>query len=170
MPDVLDYSITFGDYSQEKSTVHLNIAKDDSILASRLAMVPLHTAILAVTDGVVMNSFLTDAAPVVTDFPTDARAQRESKWRVTYRDVTATFTQGSETIINPNHGKIYNAELPCATLDAALVNRKDDWTYDSATNLPAAWNTFKTQWEALVKSPSGGDVEVLNVHFVGRNT
>lgn len=170
MPDILSYSLSYGDYSREKSTTQLNIEKVDSILAARTAMLPLINAIGAVTDGVLMNSFLTDAAPVVTDFPSDAHAQRESKWLVTYRDVTNQFTEGAETFLNPNYGKLYKAEIPCATLTAALVNRKDDWTYDDATSLPAEWHTFKTQWESLVKSPSGGAVEVLNVHFVGRNT
>lgn len=78
-------------------------------------------------------------------------AQVESKWLVRYRD-TVDATQD-----------IMRREIACP--DLTLLQPNTDYL-----NLTAgAGLAFRTAFEALVVSPGGNPVEVVDVQFVGRN-
>ena len=97
-----------------------------------------------------------------TDPITEQWAQRESKWLVTYRDVTQ-FLDVSNTINNVGFGNVYQVEIPTAKLSLLPANT------DLIDLTVAPWPDFVTAFEAVQNSPTGGnEVEVVSVRHVGR--
>lgn len=149
------YLLTFLDYSVEKSpfqvvTVTPNAATHDDWKAD---MAALKTALGNITLGVIQQEVQTALVDVIDNTPpTDANAQREIKWLVSYKGNTSE--------------KIFRAEVPTAELTGHLLPASDmaDLT---ETDMAA----FVTAFEEVVRSPDNGTeaCTVLSIRAVGRN-
>jgi len=153
MPDKVN--LTYSDYGGEKSTFafsiqQLNSANLDNTL---IAIANLQSAIALVTDGLeVKRTVMTAVSGSGQGSSTNPTAQRELKWLITYKD-------------NVN-SKEYQHELPCPTLNANTLSGNPD---NDANLSYVDWITFKTNYEAVVKSPDGNAVTLQRVRLVGRN-
>lgn len=95
----------------------------------------------------------------------DHYVQRETKWLVTYKDITQFLDVGN-TINNVGFGNIYTLEIPCADLPIGIGAGKET-IIDLTVNPGLA---YKTAFEAVQNSPTGGnEVELLEIKHVGRN-
>lgn len=164
-------SFSFLDASNETSTVQFLVptisdalTSDDysdvwteaRALRAAIEAVTLGTTVKTVVQGIEFN------APVP---PTDKTAQRESKWLVTYVDNEPEFAVG---VPNPGYGRRFTAELPCANLELlGPTGSPSSSILDITTGVGLA---LKNAIENLVLAASGGNVVVLRVEHVGRNT
>ena len=147
-----EYSVTLLDYSREKSSVRFNTVQITAANfdAQMTAMLDLRNAIDGITLGaiqserrVAQNNVLTNVPPLSTT------AQRESKWLAVYVDTVT--------------GLLYRNEIP--TADPALLSNNSD----RITSFPAgALGTFKTAFEAVVRSPAGNTTSLQYLEFVGK--
>lgn len=127
-------------------------------------------AIITVTRGVVRQTGFTKTFLESFAVVTDAEAQRENKWLVSYRDTTQ-FLDVANTIANPGYGKIFNVEVATAKLTGLLLD--DRGVMD--INDGGVGEAFKDVLQANLRSPynnsaaSTPTIEVLEVAHVGRN-
>lgn len=145
-------SITYIDYSSEKSTVKVNSAllTSGNIVAQEAAFATLISAIGAITLGNPTHEKLTALdTSLANAAPSNPLAQRENKWLVRSLDNVT--------------GKILRNEIPCSDL-SNLVSGTDFVTNFTAGVMLA----FKTAWEAFVLSEDGNAVTVQSLEFVGK--
>lgn len=142
-------SVTLIDASNEKSTTRLNVRSLTDGATFATAFGNLQTEIDAITGGSLyeVNEFLTTRFTNVV--PSDG--DREQKWLVRYQD--------NSTL------RVYSNEIPNA--DWSTVTRITGTDYVDLSVAPAS--DFVTAFEALVASPAGNQVTVLDIRFVGRN-
>lgn len=161
---------TLRDYSGESATMGFNTGV---ITAGNLAGVltqfgALRTAIAAISLCEVAKEGLSVFRTNLSyTNPTDPNAQRERKWLVEYRDATEYFDAPTNSIPNEGFGKPFNVEIPGADLDLTDVLLPGTDIVDLTQTQIAA---FVTAFEALVKSPHGGAVEVFRITHIGKNT
>lgn len=161
MPSTL--TITYLDYSNERSTVGVNIPLVTAANFAATATL-INTLVLAAADiigGVISGRTLTIPATLSGTVPGDEEAQREEKWLIGYTDVSATLAAG---VNNPYYGKKFTVDLPTAELSTHLTPRSD-FADLAETDIAA----FVTAFEAIARSPAGGAVTVNYIKFVGRN-
>ena len=162
-------SFTLIDYNREKSTVNFNIAAITaaSLPGTLTQFGALRTAIEAITLGPVSDEALYVNRTKITNVPAiDPSAQRERKWLVQYEDVTQFFDDPVNAIPNAGYKKLFNVELATADLtgNRLLPNSDEaDLTEDSIA-------AFIGAFETLVKSPYGGDINIVRITAVGRNS
>lgn len=111
--------------------------------------------------GKVFNTKLSNTLPA------DKSAQRERKWLVVYEDNTQFFDAPVNAIPNEGYKKIFTNEI--GTADFSLLTGRNDTIEAGEVGEPAAITAFISAWNALVKSPHGGDARVLKLVGVGRN-
>ena len=149
------YAITYLDYSVEKSPLQVTTitptAANHDIWKSNMAA--LKTAIGDITLGVAQQEVQTALVDVLDNTPpTDANAQREIKWLVTYKGNTSE--------------KLFRAEIPTAELTGHLLPASDEADL-TETDMAAFVDAFET----LARSPDNGTeaCTVLSIRAVGRN-
>lgn len=125
----------------------------------------LRTAI----DGIIVGTIATETLKVFetklsNDLPADPTAQRESKWLVVYEDSLPFFDDPVNAIPNEGYKKVFTFEIPTADLSLLLPNT------DKMDISAGAGADFKTAFEAIARSPYGGNVTVLEVRHVGRRS
>lgn len=145
------YNIGLRDSSNEIGLSKWNIGDltSVSIAGALTEMGELEAAIDAVTLGSVASSAFGDSDNRAYSRPTDAQAQRGTKWTVSWED-TVTFQRNVNTI-------------PTANLDLLPIvggNRVEDLDLTAGAGL-----ALKTAIQALCKSPAGNPITVLRVYF-----
>lgn len=97
--------------------------------------------------------------------PTDQNAQRERVWVVHYEDVTAFFDDPVNSIPNAGFGKNFTVTIPTADFSGThlLANQAD------ADLTDADIAAFVTAFEAIARSPYGGNVNVVRIEAGGRS-
>lgn len=168
MPRFRTLSLNDFDGSNGSMTVNVDNTIDPVLATARWNLFKL--AIEFATRGLVVresDTFATQLAPA-SQPSADPLAQRQDKWILTYTDVTAWLNSPTNTIANPNLNKIFTLEIPTADLSLRVNNSEIIYT-ESMLNVPAAIGAVVNTFEALAKSPTGGDVNILRIHSVGRN-
>lgn len=158
-------SFQIEDYDGEKSVMQLNVGPITlaNFTALRDAIDDLKAALPGIIDGEIRKTTITEQFAESSSAVTDQNAQRETKWLVTYRDVTQFLDVGN-TINNVGFGNLYNVEIP--TADLGLLTGNDD-SLDLSVPAVAA---FVTAFEAVQNSPTGGnEIDVVRITHVGRN-
>lgn len=141
------------DFSNENSSFRVAGAAISSANydAQQTAVIALSDAIEAIIIGqLAERRFTSSVAQPNTVAPTNAFAQRELKWLVTYSDDVT--------------GDLQQAEIATPDLDQ-LVAGSD--VMDTGTGTPG--EDFVTAFEAFVKSAAGNAVSVISIRLVGRN-
>ena len=152
------------DFDGEKSKTSVNVGPltAANFTAKRAAINTLEGEIQGIISGRIRTTSINESFSVDTDPITEQWAQRESKWLVTYRDVTQFLDVGN-TINNVGFGNVYQVEIPTAKLILLPANT------DLIDLTVAPWPDFVTAFEAVQNSPTGGnEVEVVSVRHVGR--
>lgn len=169
MPHLDTVSVTFLDSGGEKGVLTINQPQRDEFADHLTALQPFLVAVAGVAGGAIGQTQISRIIRNTPTLPASRTIQRQNKFVCVYKDITETFTIGTEDFGNSNYGREFVIEIPCANLSVAgILNDRDEWTYDRLA--PAApWAAFKTAFEAYVKSPSGGDVELVRVVYVGRS-
>lgn len=162
MPSTL--SLTYRDYSGESAIVALNIP---IITAGNFAATQslINDLVLAADDillGVLRRRKINMITPGSGAVPSDEEAQRETKWVVHYTDVTANLAAG---VTNPYFGKSFTMSIGTAELTDHLGANSELAAIGDAGEVDA----FVTAFEAFMRSPSGGAVEVNQIKHKGRN-
>lgn len=158
-------TISFRDRSNEPTSFNPNL---DATLTPAAAFTALGNIIApAFNDGLILGLPLNytvsfkQASGIVGPQPDNAH--REVKWLVSYEDVSQFLDPPTNTVPNPYYLRIFVQELPCANPD--IVPAGTDvlpLTAPEAANFVAAYN-------ANAKSPVGGNANVIELRFVGRN-
>lgn len=158
-------TISILDASNEVGTFQVNTA---NITPGNLAAIQTGIAnMMTALEPLVRGSEKQRSFPVVVRFappiPADVEAQREDKWDVTYIDVSE-FLDVGETVPNPGFGKPYHVTIPTASRTDNMQSGTD------IVDITAGdWPAWITTFQAIAKSPTGGNVDVQQVKFVGRN-
>lgn len=165
-------ALSYVDYDKEITTMQYNIrdVTGGNIVTIQNEIQDLKDAIGEITRGNLAQTQISLIERQAVSYPNDASVQRERKWLVVAVDTTENFEQGAELIPNRNFGLKFTFEIGTALLDTNLLRNDGHWTYNPLTNLPADWANFKTAFQNLVLSPSGGTLRILDVLHVGRNT
>lgn len=159
-------TFTIEDYDAERSTMQLNIGPLTAInfTAVRDGIDAVKAALPALIDGEVRKTTISEQFAESTAPVTDQNAQRETKWLVTYRDITP-FLDVADAIQNVGYGNLYTVEIP--TADLGLLDGNSD-TLDLADPAVAP---FVTAFEAIQNSPTGGnETEIVSIRHVGRKS
>lgn len=159
---------TVMDYDREVATVSFNTAAITAVsLPGTLTQFgALRTALQGIIAGVLVGEGLyVNRTKLANTPPTDEDAQRERKWLVTYEDTTEFFDPPTNAIPNAGYRQLFSAEIPAADPVGRLLENTDIADLDNEDI-----DDFVTAWEALVKSPYGGAVNVVRITLVGRNT
>lgn len=155
------YKLSIRDNSRELTRSEFNI---DPIDVSNLGdILSAIGAFKTATDGIVLGvlakeALVMDETNLSALAPSNPVAQRGVKWSVQYADVTEYFDIGN-AIPNAGYQQIFTNTLGTADL-ALLANGAEDLVLTTG-----AGATFKTAFEALVKSPYGGSVSLLRVYY-----
>jgi hypothetical protein len=145
-------SITYIDYSGEKSTISFNCValSPGNVAAQETLLIALAAAIAPCVLGNKVKTEIVYAATTPDNTPaSDEGAQRELKWLVRYTD-------------NVN-GKVGRLEIPTAEGATHLVSNSD-LALDTGE-----MGALRTAIEAVVRSVDGNAITVLDIHIVGRN-
>lgn len=151
--------LTFCDASKEKATTSFNmdaIESDGSNYALlTAAFSTIKTALEGVTDGVIMEQALIAERTRLTNvYP--ANGHREHKWLIRYQDDTTL--------------KVYGMEVPNAVDTNVVYATGTDFWDMAVANRTQQMTAVITALESNVVSPTGGEITILSVQHVGRNT
>jgi len=166
------FARTYIDFSVEKSTIDFAIRDmtAGTIAALLTEAATLGSAIDDLSGGTLGKSqLIQDSANFNATPPTDPNAQRERKWLVRYRDITQFYDAPSTAFPNAGYGKTFTLEIPTADLSLLPAGHSDVIDADAA-GLNAAITAYITAFEAFQKSPYNGDVELVELVAVGRNS
>lgn len=144
------FSIT--DFSREVSTFQVNGINVSSANydAQQTQLIALSDAVIGISIGTVTKrEFVSSIAFPESGTPSNAFAQREMKWFVTYSDTVTGLLQSSEIACPDLALLVANTDLMDLTLAASAA--------------------FVTAFEAFVRSSDGNPVNVESVRVVGRN-
>lgn len=158
-------TITVEDYDFETSTTSINVGPITvaNTVAKHAAIDAYRAAVVNLVLGAVRKVSINEVFPESVEAVTNKLAQRESKWEVTFRDVTEFFDVAN-TISNVGYNETWTITIPTADLSLLEANQSElDLTGTEAA-------AYVTAAEAIVNSPWGGnEVEVVKIKHVGRN-
>jgi hypothetical protein len=161
-------TLGYVDYDGQHSVVRLNMPNTYLPLVEDVAWVLLKDAIANVTRGTLVNEINATSTQHASSATraSDPEANRQSKWLITYEDTMQWIEQ--DVYPNPNYLKLFQTELPCANLVLRSNNSDVVYVPNGAGNEPL-FEALVTQFELVVRSPSGGSVRVLQIKDVGRS-
>jgi hypothetical protein len=150
-----EYTLTYTDYGREKSPAKFvgPVPVQSGFDTWVGLMTSLKAAVAAITLGELAKETRSSYVDIVSnDAPTDANAQRERKWLVTYR---ANTTE-----------KLFRMEIPCAKVVGNLLPASDEADL-TATDMAA----FVSAFQAFQRSPDDATetVTIVSIRNVGRN-
>jgi len=148
-------TFTFNDHSNELSSFSVNA--EESVEATfednLTAAAALGTAAAALSIASYVKRQVAQIPFDSPATPSNFYAQREIKWRVSYRGAIS--------------GKLFQIEIPAPLQTANTVNGNTD----NANVSDTLWTNFITAFEAYAKSPDDNTegVEFVGAKLVGRN-
>lgn len=156
--------LKYRDFSRETSTMRLNTANMTAanLAAQQTALTTLAAAADTITTGIQAERGIQVDVQGSSTPPASEEAQIEKRWLILYNDTQQYLDPPTDSVLNPGFGKLFQTEWPCADPTDHLQTNSDlaDLT---ETDVAA----FVTAFEAYVRSPYGGAVNVLEMRFVG---
>lgn len=156
------YKLSIRDNSREITRSDFNI---DPITVGNIgdiltAIGTFKTAVDGIILGVLAKeSLVMDETNISAAAPTNPLAQRGIKWSAQYADNTAFFDAPVNAIPNAGYQQIFTNTIGTADL-SLLANGEEELSLTAGAGL-----AFKTAFEALIKSPYGGDAQLLRVYY-----
>lgn len=167
-------SITINDYDTQPGIVGFQVAEVTAanFVGIATALGTFRTTMMPLIRGLVIQSQLSILAKfdAATAPATDDQAQRGNKWRVQYRDNTE-FLDVGETVVNYGYRKTFDIEIPTANLTLRENNSDVIYTLSGGGVGAAEANieAFVAAVNNIVRSPYGGDAQVLMIEAVTRS-
>jgi len=161
------YTLSMRDYDRELSPMKVHVGQVTAIsLPGLLTQIGnFRSAVDGLTIGITAKENLSVFSTILSQLlPTNEFAQRETKWVVEYHDDTAFFDPPDNAIPNAGYLKPFDFEI--ATADLSLLADNSDELPLTETHAAA----LVTAFEAMARSPYGGEVVVDKIRQVGRNT
>lgn len=139
-----------------------------TLIGVAAGMDAIRTSLIDITNGVISGQMisLNDQYQSSATGSAIPESNRESKWLVTYEDIQPDLGIGTP---NPGYRKVFNFEVPTARLELRQNNSSVVWVKGGAANV-AVFNPFVVAINALLRSPYGGQGDVLQIEDVSRNT
>lgn len=156
------YKLSIRDNSREITRSDFNI---DPITVGNIgdiltAIGTFKTAVDGIILGVLAKeSLVMDETNISAAAPTNPLAQRGIKWSAQYADNTAFFDAPVNAIPNAGYQQIFTNTIGTADL-SLLSNGEEELNLTAGAGL-----AFKTAFDALIKSPYGGDAQLLRVYY-----
>jgi len=168
-----EITVTHLDYDNEKTSTGIRleaVAADGSNWAALLVSVAaIHAAIDGVCNGADNQITISTIQRLGNAPAVFSTAQRERKWLVTYQDDSEFLDPPTNSVPNPGYMKRYNFEL--GTADYQWLDDNSDVVYTpqmSVVEIPV--QALVDALEADAKSPNGGNIVIVEIRAVGRNT
>lgn len=163
------FTLSMLDYSREKSAFSVETGNVTAVsLPGLLTEISnFRAAVDGICLGVQSDEALRAYANDLSNTPpTDANAQIERAWLVTFEDNLPFFDDPVNSIPNEGFGRLFTVTIPTADIAAAgrLAPNSDE-----AVLTESGMAAFVTAFEAMARSPYGGTVNVISVRHVGRN-
>jgi len=170
-----NYSISINDYDGQTGIVGVQMAEltVGNFVGILTALGTLRTAMAPLIRGLMVQSQVSiiNRLAASTDKASDDQAQRGNKWRVSYRDNTPFLDAPTNSVVNYGYLKPFDVEIPTANL--TLRENNSDVIYTLASGGVGAAATdiedFADAFNNVVRSPYGGDAEVLLIEAVTRS-
>lgn len=165
-------SVTIEDFDGEKTTTQFWVQDMSALNFDSVAqdVDEVKDAIALMVRGVIREVSITKVYP--EDFVSvvnDPEAQRETKWKVTYRDTTQ-FLDAANTISNPGYGNLFVFEVGTAELTGHLLPNSEDVNMadqDVIDFIAGIQPNIRSPYNHSANAPS---VEVVSITHVGKNT
>lgn len=160
-------TISYRDYDGEVGSISINLGVVDGTNYDTVKanMQTLITSLGNIGLGNLASWTITDTTFVSRAKSTDVNADRERKFLLVCEDTSAELAVG---VPNPSYRKTFTHEFPAA--DYALRNGNDEIVWTDPDADPAAVKAAVDNFTAIAKSPTGGNLNVLEVRSVSRNT
>lgn len=167
-------SISINDYDAQTGIVGFQCAEvsDTNFVGIATAFGEFRAAMMPLIRGVAIQSQMTIVSRfAAADQPaTDDQAQRGNKWRVVYRDNSQWADAPTNSVPNYGYLKTFDVEIPTANL--TLRENNSDVIYTQSGGgvgaADAQIEAFVAEFNSLVRSPYGGDAQVLRIEAVTR--
>lgn len=168
-------SISINDYDAQTGIVGFQTAEvtAGNFIGIATALGTFRTTMQELIRGVVVQSQVSIVSRFsASDVPsTDDLAQRGNKWRVSYRDNTPFLDAPTNSVVNYGYLKQFDVEIPTANL--TLRENNSDVIYTLAGGgvgaAEADIEAFVTAFNNVVRSPYGGDAQVIMIEAVTRS-
>lgn len=164
----MPYKLKIGDYSKESSIFEVNTGPVNALTFDEVQgqAADMKAKVATVIMGTELTEVLTAFDNILSMiYPTNKEAQREKKWLISYIDNTPFLDPPVNSIANPGFQKGFSASLPTADLSHLTTPGSD--IVDLSVS---PWPNFVTSFQALARSPYGGQPLVTRIMFVGRNS
>lgn len=165
-------SLTLVDYDGQASVMQLQMANVETPIVELAAWVTLKSQIDAVSLGLPVRessqafSLLASSAAR----PTDPESNRANKWLVTYEDTSQWLNPPDNDVPNPNFRKVFNFEIPMADTSMRVNNSDIVFTRAGIGGAnPVEFDNLVSTIETIVKSPSGGTIQVQQIRLETRS-
>jgi hypothetical protein len=160
-----EYKLSIRDNSAEisRTSIHLGDITAVSLPGTLTAVGNYRTAVGNITLGYFASeSLIVNETTLTGTKPSDPLAQRGVKWTVGYIDTMQWLPAPApaNTIANPGYQKIFTYQIPTADL-SLLADGQEDLDLTAGPGL-----AFKTNADALGRSPYGGTISVQYVRYV----
>lgn len=163
------WSLKMLDYSRESST--FSIETGDITAVSLPGTLTQIAALKSAVDGITLGTLQDDSLRAYSTNlsntpPTNALAQVETNWKVTFEDNLPFFDDPVNAIPNEGFGKLFTLTIPTADIAAAgRLAPASDMAVLTETGIAA----FVTAFQAMARTPYGGTTHIVSIEFVGRN-
>lgn len=166
MPSSVSWTVT--DFDGQNGIFAINtVPLTAANLAAQITLMDnLRTAAIAICDGVIKtrNINITDRIFPAANKSQNPDSQRGNKFLITAMDFTEELAAG---VPNPSYYQTFTYDFPCGNMDLRVNNSNILWVAGGGANVPEV-DTFVTAFEAIAKSPNGGDFQVNRVEAVTR--
>jgi hypothetical protein len=160
-----DGGMTIMDYNSEKSRFGIPVTTVTAVNfpGTLAAWGTFRAAVQGIILGAIHKESLNAFNTVLTNTPpTDANAQVERKWQVSYEGVEAEIAAG---IPNPYYRGKMNMEIATAKLVGQLRPNSDEADLTTPEMI-----AFKAAFEGLVKDPVNKNVQILKLTAIGNRS
>lgn len=159
---------TFLDYDRESGSTNIQTGAVTAVsLPGLLTQIGnLRTAIGNITLGTISGESLYAFRTRLSNAPpASPLAQRETVWVVHYEDVTQFFDDPVNAIPNEGFGKNFTVAIPTADFSGTHLQANSADANLTDDDMIA----FVAAFEAMVKSPYGGAVNITRIEAGGRS-
>lgn len=126
----------------------------------------LRTALGGIVVGnISQESLYVFRTPLTNAWPSDVNARRERTWIVHYEDVTQFFDPPTNAIPNEGFGRNFSISIPTADFSGTHMQANSDLADLTDADMAA----FVTAFEAIARSPYGGNTNVTYIEAGGAN-
>lgn len=164
-------TLSLVDYDGQQGVIEFQMPLSEFPLVENVQWAALKDAIMDITLGTQSRETNTYYEQLVSSGTKSAiaTAQRQVKWLVSYEDTTEFLDSPTNAIPNPNFRRIFNTEIPTAKLALRTDNNEVVYSGGGIGTVDVEFAGFIQAFEAIVRSPSGGAIRIVQIKSHSRN-